>query len=203
MSTLKGLLFGVLFLSASASTAPPAPVPPRIIPTGQVLEELAATQNFDRSVAEYVTLHRLLERGVPPLRVTTDVREIQQAVRALALRIQVARVTARQGDLITPEVARLFRRQIATCLTPAEWQAIFDDRFRDEEGEPVEPPPLSVNMAWPEQVPFEFVPPELIKSLPALPQELQYRIIGRSLVLWDHHANLIVDFLPGAFVMTT
>ena len=203
MSTLKGLLFGVLFLSASASTAPPASVPPRIIPTGQVLEELAATQNFDRSVAEYVTLHRLLERGVPPLRVTTDVREIQQAVRALALRIQVARVTARQGDLITPEVARMFRRRIATCLTPAEWQAIFDDRFRDEEGEPVAPPPLSVNMAWPEQVPFEFVPPELIKSLPALPQELQYRIIGRSLALWDHHANLIVDFLPGAFVMTT
>jgi len=203
MSTLKGMLFGVLFLSASASTAPPAKLPPRIIPTGQVLEELAATQNFDRSVAEYVTLHRLLEMGVPPLHVTTDVREIQQAVRALALRIQVARVTARQGDLITPEVARLFRRQIATCLTPAEWQAIFDDRFRDEEGEPVEPPPLSVNMDWPGEVPFEFVPPELIKSLPALPQELQYRIIGRSLVLWDHHANLIVDFLPGAFVMTT
>jgi hypothetical protein len=92
MSTLKGLLFGVLVLSASASTAPPAPVPPRIIPTGQVLEELAATQNFDRSVAEYVTLHRLLEMGVPPLRVTTDVREIQRAIRALALRIQVARV---------------------------------------------------------------------------------------------------------------
>jgi hypothetical protein len=124
MSTLKGLLFGVLVISASASTAPPAPVPPRIIPTGQVLEELAATQNFDRSVAEYVTLHRLLEMGVPPLRVTTDVREIQRAVRALALRIQVARVTARQGDLITPEVARMFRRRIATCLTPAEWQAI-------------------------------------------------------------------------------
>ena len=203
MSTLKGMLFGVLFLSAGASTAPPAPPPPQIIPTGQVLEELAATQNFDRRVAEYVILHRQLETGVPPLRVTTDVGEIQRAVRALAMRIHEARVTARQGDLITPDVARMFRRRIANCLTPAEWRAIFDDRFRDEEGEPVEPPPLSVNMEWPERVPFEFVPPELIKSLPALPKELQYRIIGRSLVLWDHHANLIVDFLPGAFVMTT
>jgi len=35
-------------------------------------------------------------------------------------------------------------------------------------------------------------------ALPRLPPELQYRIAGRSLVLWDHHANLIVDFLPRA-----
>jgi len=58
-------------------------------------------------------------------------------------------------------------------------------------------------MEWPEGVPFDFVPPQLLRSLPALPPELQYRIIGRSLVLWDHHANLIVDFLPGAFASTT
>ena len=205
MSTIPSLVVAVLVLSGSASLVPQTPrVPDPPYPMGQfVLEDLLTTQNFERSVAEYVVLHQRLERDVPPIPVTRDVGEILQAVKALGMRIQVARVTARQGDLITPEVARLFRRQIATCLTPAEWQAIFDDRFRDEEGEPVEPPPLSVNMDWPGEVPFEFVPPELIKSLPALPQELQYRIIGRSLVLWDHHANLIVDFLPGAFVMTT
>jgi hypothetical protein len=43
------------------------------------------------------------------------------------------------------------------------------------------------------------VPPQLLQVLPPLPPELQYRIIGRSLVLWDHHANLVVDYLPGAF----
>ena len=43
----------------------------------------------------------------------------------------------------------------------------------------------------------------ILQSLPPLPEELQYRIIGQSLVLWDCHANLIVDFLPGAFVPTT
>jgi len=29
----------------------------------------------------------------------------------------------------------------------------------------------------------------------------EHRIIGKSLVLWDHHANLIVDFLPGALTV--
>ena len=33
---------------------------------------------------------------------------------------------------------------------------------------------------------FGFVPPQLLAALPRLPAELQYRIIGNALVLWDH-----------------
>ena len=205
MRTTPSLLVALLVLSGSAglvSQTPPVPDPPS--PVGQfVLEDLLTTQNFERSVAEYVVLHQVLEREVPPIPVTRDVGEILQAVRALGMRIQVARVAARQGDIITPEVAGMFRRRIATCLTPGQWRALFADRARDEEGDPIEPPPLRVNMEWPSGVPFDYVPPQLLQSLPALPQELQYRIIRRSLVLWDHHANLIVDFLPGAFAPTT
>jgi hypothetical protein len=201
--TLQRTLSVVLVLSGSIGIVAQTSPVPEPSTTVQLLEELVATQNFQRSVADYVVLHHMLETRVPPLRVTTDVGEIQRAVRALGLRIQSARASARQGDLITPEVARMFRRRIATCLTSEEWKAVFDDQTRDEEGEPVEPPPLVVNMEWPERVPFGFVPPQLLQSLPALPRELQYRIIGRSLVLWDHHANLVVDFLPGAFVPTS
>jgi len=205
VSTLQTTLLAVLFLSGSASLVPQAPsVPGLPSATGQILEDLVATQNFQRSVADYAVLHQQLEREVPPpLRVTADVNEIEKAVRALAIRITVARATARQGDIITPAVARMFRRQIANCLTPAQWNAVLADRERDEEGEPVEPPALYVNMSWPEQVPFDYVPHQLLASLPPLPRELQYRIIGRTLVLWDHHANLIVDLLPGAFTATT
>ena len=204
MSTTPSLVVALLVLSGSASLVaqtPPVPDPPYT--TGQFLEELVTTQNFERSVAEYVVLHQLLEREVPPMLITPDIRQIQRAARALAMRIGIARGTARQGDIITPEVARVFRRRIATCLTPEEWKAVFADRARDLEGPPVGPPPLRVNMEWPAGVPFDYVPPQLLQSLPALPQELQYRIIGRSLVLWDHHANLIVDFLPGVFAPTT
>jgi hypothetical protein len=170
--------------------------------TGQILEDARATHTFQRNVAEYVALHQRLEREVPPVVVTPDIGEIFRAVRALGMRIQVARVTARQGDIITPEVAQMFRRRIVTCLPPEQWNAVFAEYERDE-GEPVEPPPLRVNMEWPEQVPFDYVPPQLLRALPTLPPELQYRIIGRSLVLWDQQANLIVDFLPGAFAPST
>jgi hypothetical protein len=64
-------------------------------------------------------------------------------------------------------------------------------------------PALHVNMEWPEHVPFGFVPPQMLAVLPLLPAELQYRMIGNAVVLWDHHANLIVDFLPGAFIATS
>jgi hypothetical protein len=161
-------------------------------------DEAAVVRAFESRIHDYVTLHRLLEGPLPPLQVSNDMNTVRAAMEALAKRIVAARPDARQGDLITPDVARVFRRRIAACLTPEEIEAVLT------EGEPgermVTPPRLTVDMRWPEHVPFNFVPPQLIATLPALPPELQYRIIGRALVLWDHHANLIVDFLPAAFV---
>jgi len=37
-------------------------------------------------------------------------------------------------------------------------------------------------------------------NLPRLPRELQYRIVGRALLLYDTQADLIVDFIPDAVV---
>ena len=45
--------------------------------------------------------------------------------------------------------------------------------------------------------------PCVIAALPPLPPELQYRIVGDTLVLIDVHASLIVDLLPHALVETT
>jgi hypothetical protein len=174
---------------------PPAVAPPANQAVTDV-EELVAVQGFERRVADYVTLHRLLEGPLPPLQVSTDMGTVRAAMDALARRIQAARKDARQGDLFTDDVARVFRKRIAGCVSPEDMQAILAEH---EPGEPVVTPRLVVNMTWPAGVPFSFVPPQLIATLPPLTPELQYRIIGRSLVLWDHHANLIVDFLPGAF----
>jgi hypothetical protein len=40
--------------------------------------------------------------------------------------------------------------------------------------------------------------PCVINALPPLRGELQYRIVGRDLVLVDVHANLVVDILREA-----
>ena len=42
------------------------------------------------------------------------------------------------------------------------------------------------------------MPPSILLNLPALPHELDYRIVGRTLVLRDVGANLMVDYIPGA-----
>ena len=39
----------------------------------------------------------------------------------------------------------------------------------------------------------------LAAVLPRLPEELEYRVVGVTLVLVDVHANLVVDVLHGAF----
>lgn len=36
-----------------------------------------------------------------------------------------------------------------------------------------------------------------------VPRELEYRFLGRDLILWDVHAGLIVDFVPRALAETT
>ena len=38
----------------------------------------------------------------------------------------------------------------------------------------------------------------LLANLPKLPEDLEYRIIGHTLILRDVHANIIVDYLPKA-----
>ena len=171
--------------------------------TGSVVQEILATQQFQERVDEYVFLHRVLEGPLPLLRPTTNPGEIRIARRALGERMRAVRAGARQGDIISAEVALMFKRRIPACLRPEEWAAILTELATDEQGTPKPVVPLRVNMPWPERVPFEFVPPQLLATLPQLPPELQYRIIGSSLVLWDDHADLIVDFLPGAFTSTT
>lgn len=94
----------------------------------------------------------------------------------------------------------MIRARIARALPPEEWDAILKEQAVDEDGRPVRIPVLRVNMEWPGAVPINFMPTRALSALPQLPPELQYRLIGRTLVLWDHHADLIIDFLPGAIV---
>ena len=206
MATRRPAVLAMLVLAAGTSA--PAQIPPPPTPTSAVplLQEIVATQAFEERVIQYVNLHRVLEGPLPQLWVTRDMGHLQMSVRGLALRIRTARANAHQGDLLRPDVARVFQHRIATCLPAAEWAAILADNAaeaEDEEGMPAAPPALHVNMVWPEEVPFGFVPPQMLAALPRLPVELQYRIIGTALVLWDHHANLIVDFMPDAFAVLT
>ena len=192
MSLMLTVIGSASLISAQSTT-------PRLLAPDQtsvLLEDLAATEHFAQGVTAYVMLHRLLEGPLPPLQTSQDMRVVHAAMDALAKQIQTARQDAQLGDLFPEDVVRVFRRRIAACLAPEDLEAILVEH---QESDPASLPPVRVNAIWPAEVAFNFVPPQLLAALPPLPPELQYRIIGRSLVLWDHHANLIVDVLPGAF----
>jgi hypothetical protein len=45
---------------------------------------------------------------------------------------------------------------------------------------------------------LQSTPPTLLANLPRLPGELEYRIVGQTLVLYDVSSDLIADLLPNA-----
>ncbi len=59
---------------------------------------------------------------------------------------------------------------------------------------------IAVNRDYPNQEgqPLQSAPATLLQNLPVLPKGLEYRMVGRILVLRDTEANLVVDYLPNA-----
>jgi len=122
-----------------------------------------------------------------PAKITTSRRE-------LADKIRVARAGVQQGAIFTPEIADYVRRQIASTLAGPDGGKI---RASLQHAEPVNIT-LQVNESYPENVPLQSTPPSLLLNLPELPKGLEYRLVGRELVLRDVDANIIVDYVPNA-----
>ena len=62
---------------------------------------------------------------------------------------------------------------------------------------------LKVNQTYPTTIPLVTAPPKLLTQLPIIPEELEYRLLERRLLLRDRDANLIVDVLVGVEPKTT
>ena len=67
---------------------------------------------------------------------------------------------------------------------------------RKEEGK--QPVVFKVNASYPDDTPLPTTPPQVLKSLPKLPEQLEYRIVGKTLIIRDVDADIIVDFVPNA-----
>jgi hypothetical protein len=57
---------------------------------------------------------------------------------------------------------------------------------------------IAVNERYPDEVPLSTMPPEVLEFLPKMPEELEFRFVGRDLIIMDPHAHLIVDFVRNA-----
>ena len=152
-------------------------------------------QEFKKRVDEHVALHKKLEGTLPPLPRQTDPITIDKHQRALALLLQSARKNARQGDIFVPAMQRLVRTLLRPIFQGADGiqikNEILDAEYKDVK--------LIVNGRYPDEVPISTVPPQVLQQLPKLDEELEYRFIKTTMILFDSHAHLIVDFVERAF----
>jgi hypothetical protein len=158
--------------------------------------ESAALKEFRVAVEEYVALHRHLERQVPALQLTENAQEIFDSSNALAAALRAARPKSREGDLFAPPVAKTLRQLIADALAAND--ILPEDVVAanlDEVAEDAEWPVVNGRFPWMRGAGMW---PCILNALPALPDELQYRVVGRDLVLVDVHADLVVDILRQA-----
>jgi hypothetical protein len=154
--------------------------------TGDVLHR------FEQSIQHYMTVRRAVERQLPPLTVTADADAIDRAVTMRAAGIRLARATARQGDIFAG-TARVFRARIRNAIASHDYPVADLLLPPDEDGDTPPLPVVNGTFAWRTAI---ATPPCVLATLPSLPEELQYRFVGRDLVLVDIEANLIVDVLP-------
>lgn len=156
----------------------------------------ATLKQFATSIQQYVQLHRQIERQLPPLRARSDAQEIAESSNAMASALQTARAGAREGNIFTASVGALLRSRIAEALDARGLTAAQVIAASLEEADEEAPLPV-VNGRFPWTRGAEMFPC-VLNALPDLPDELQYRIVGRDLVLVDVHANLVVDILRNA-----
>ena len=161
----------------------------------RVNPDAKAIAEFQEEVREYFELHRKLERTLPSLPKEATPEQIDQHQRALARLIQQARKNEGVGDIFEREVRPVFRRLLAGLFAGPDGQKLRMAVMEENPGEAVK---LVVNGRYPDTIPLSSVPPQILTTLPPLPEELEYRFIQNTLILLDRHAHIIVDYLTGA-----
>jgi hypothetical protein len=155
--------------------------------------DAAAMADFKGRVEGYAELHKQLARGEARQEKNSDPVEIDKAKSALAAKIQAARANAKPGDFLTPAMRPVLKRLLTPELKGEEGR---DTKavLKDDAPSPGSIP-FKVNAKYPENQPLPSVPANILLNLPELPAPLEYRIVGRHMLLLDTAADLIVDYM--------
>jgi hypothetical protein len=149
-------------------------------------ETLAA---FNQRVQDYAALRSRLEEGLPPLRVTQNADEIEAFERGLAKRLRDSR-GSHPNRIFSSTMRRQIRWLLVTQADAATVAMIMDDNPGEFD--------VDVNDTYSKERPVATMPPKILQLLPDLPRDVEYRFVGRHLILYDVRANMIVDEIPYA-----
>jgi hypothetical protein len=152
--------------------------------------EHRAAEDFESRVRQYRTLQKKLTATLPKLSKRATPAQVDENQRALGALIKAERAGAKRGELLTPDMQALVKRILAAVLGGADGKTIKASIMDENPGVPN----LSINDRYPDAIPLSTMPPQVLKALPKLEEDLEYRFIGERLVLMDAHAHIIVDF---------
>jgi hypothetical protein len=181
--------------AAPAQPARPTPQTTTAKSDQPVNPDAQALAEFLDRVNAYVKVHQKLEATLPHLPKEATPQQIDKNQRALGALIQKARRTAKRGDLFTPQSQIVIKRLLAKVFGGADGAALKASIMDENPGVPK----IVVNGRYPDSVPLSTIPPQVLEGLPKLPEEMEFRFVGNTLVLMDVHAHLIADFIPDAF----
>lgn len=171
-------------LAQSAPARQPAPANPSGVATKAFLDRLQ----------EYVRYHNNVEKMVPPLTGTADPAKISDREKALGDALIKQRPDAKPGDFLLveyqPILAKIIRDDFAKRPL-ADRKALIRELPKGFT--------INVNAIYPTTIPLATFPANLLQKLPALPPELEYRIVGRDLILRDVTGNVVVDVMREVF----
>ncbi len=151
-----------------------------------------AVKEFQGRVDNYLSAKKKHDIAKKP---TASPGKLAQEKQQTVEKTRQARPDAQQGDIFTPAVAAYFKQRIESTLQGPNGSKV---RASLRHAEPLPNVQLKVNSRYPKNLPLQSTPPTLLMNLPQLPKELQYRIVGSTLVLYDMSSGLIVDFIPNA-----
>ena len=162
---------------------------------GATNPDAATIADFLKRVDAYVALHKKLEATIPTLPKDATPLQIDQHQRALARLMGQSRSSAKRGDIFSPGMERIARKLLSDIFRGPGGAQMKREIFEEYEQRDIKP---VVNGRYPDEVPLSTVPPGVLAGLPELPDELEYRFVGTSLILLDPHAHIIADYIDRA-----
>lgn len=179
-----------------------------LVPAPTVAMDADTLKSFQDEVKEYVALRTKVLAKLPPTSKKATPEELAAHQHALTEAIVAARKGEERGDIFEPPVEAAIRRIVRRAFEGPDGAAIAQGIKQGNptmEGNPEpgsathevkEPVKVAVNAVYNPAAPSSSVPPSLLLELPQLPEQIRYQFVGRTLILRDTDANVILDFIP-------
>jgi hypothetical protein len=162
--------------------------------TGLNDDEIRYIKDFEGKAKDYVRRREDAARSITKVPANATPEQIEAYKKSLQQALLAARRNARQNQFFDRKMYSLIRRLVLTEFSgfkaSEERQEVLAAANKGVK--------LRINAIYPETQELVMMPPTLLLTLPQLPPELRYRFVGRSLLLMDRDAALILDFMPNA-----